>query len=98
MAGTLPVAEIRLDLAAVTAFPGSPNLVWPWSPREASYVHVGSDTTIELSLDGSTVCASITPGTSQCGIVLHAPQPNVWARAAAGGGTSVLLLATAEGT
>lgn len=97
MAGAVPLFTLTLDLTTQTTFPVAPNVTWPWSPRSSSYVHLGADTPVDISLDGHVVHATIIPGTAQTGIAITAPQARVWLRAGAAGGTAVVVIATAEG-
>lgn len=83
----MAIARSVTDLAAVTAFPSTPQVTLEFTPRTIMVVNEHATESVDVSFDGTTVHGKLTPGTLDAGMVFEQRVRRVWLRRSSSSGS-----------
>lgn len=83
----MAITRFVKDLSAVTAFPGTAQCIFEFTPTEIQIVNQHPTEAVDVSFDGSTVAYTLTPGTLTAGVVVMQRVTKVWLRRSSASGS-----------
>lgn len=94
----MAIQRSSFNASAITAFQAAASVTLTFPPKSIQLVNLHATEAVDVSLDGTTVHYTLTPGTLTAGVILLQRVLKIWFRrsSASGSPTGVLIQTVAE--